>query len=673
MPAALQPLRVSAGRVFVESIGGYLLLILLSVVVGPLYQVGYLWLPLWTAWRLRRHPVASPWLNPIWSVARGIAVGVGMALLLGLLTTTVWSHLVPAVPRHGTDAWHLAWLAALLYWTCRSSVIVVAAVRRFIRRRLRRQLMASQIALALMLTVLVVALGSVGAVTLGVDAITPDATTMAMSVRGLIESAGGGGPPRPATVRHLLMEIGTEQIEVAGTPLLARVLDRQVVPTLFAYAYVGPDGAVIAQTTQGAGTAADDRLSVRSIARQHPDRWHTLLRAARRRTTYQVSLPATTTGDIMKPVAAEVPIIHDGNLVGMVVVDVGQPSISSLHLLQGELAVFGIATFLLVGLSAVPIFALAFGFSWLMARSLTRHLESLSRVTTAIAGGDLTQRASVEATNEIGDLAVDINLMASNLERAVGDLRDARAQAESALRARQTLTANISHELRTPLAIMRAHLDSLTQRSGAPAGSASDDASDVLVPRDAIDALHGETERLAGLIDDLFSLSRAEAGALPVQAEAVDVGAITDDVVHLMRPLVQREGALTLTARVSPGLPAALCDSDRLRQILTNLLRNAARHTPEGGIIAVTVDSDVRHVVLRVADTGEGIPPEHLPHVFERLYRVDEARTRAAGGAGLGLAIVREFVEAMQGSVEVESAPGEGTVFTVRLRRATSP
>jgi signal transduction histidine kinase len=671
MPTALQPLRVSPGRVFVESIGGYLLLILLSVVVGPLYQVGYLWLPLWTAWRLRRHPVASPWLNPIWSVARGVAIGVGMALLLGLLTVTVWSHIVPAVPKHGADAWHLAWLAALLYWTCRSTVVVIAAVRRFTRRRLRRQLMASQIALAVLLTVMVVALGSAGAVTLGLGSITPDATTMAGSVRGLILSADNGRTARPATVRRLLHEVAGGNVDVAGQPLLARLLDRQIVPTLFAY--VRPDGSVVAQATQDAGGAPGDHRTIASLSRAYPERWRTLLRAAHGGLDTQIHLPSTTTNDIMRPLAAEVPVMHGGRLTGMVVVDVGQPSVSGPQLLRGAIAVFGIATFLLVLVAAAPIFALAFGFSWLTARGLTRHLESLSRVTTAIAGGDLTQRASVEATNEIGDLAVDINLMASNLESGVGELRDARAQAETALWARQTLTANISHELRTPLAIMRAHLDSLTQRSGAPAGAASDDAGDVLVPREAIDALQGETERLAGLIDDLFSLSRAEAGALPVQTEAVDVGAITDDVVHLMRPLVQREGALTLTARISPGLPAALCDSDRLRQILTNLLRNAARHTPEGGIIAVTVDSDDRHVVLRVADTGEGISPEHLPHVFERLYRVDEARTRAAGGAGLGLAIVREFVEAMQGTVEVESAPGEGTVFTVRLRRATSP
>jgi len=143
------------------------------------------------------------------------------------------------------------------------------------------------------------------------------------------------------------------------------------------------------------------------------------------------------------------------------------------------------------------------------------------------------------------------------------------------------------------------------------------------------------------------------------------------EVASLMRPLAQREGMITLVVEAPPGLPRAMADPDRLRQIISNLVRNAVRHTPDGGIIVMSVAREDPWVVVSVADTGEGIAPEHLPHIFERFYRVDQARTRSSGGAGLGLAIVREFVELMGGKVTVESTVGEGSCFRVYLPSAT--
>jgi signal transduction histidine kinase len=154
-----------------------------------------------------------------------------------------------------------------------------------------------------------------------------------------------------------------------------------------------------------------------------------------------------------------------------------------------------------------------------------------------------------------------------------------------------------------------------------------------------------------------------------VHCVPVDVGALVDDIAALMRPLAQREGSIALTVEAQPGLPLALADGDRLRQIISNLVRNAVRHTPEGGIIVLSVRGQSSWVVVSVADTGEGIQPEHLPYIFERFYRVDEARARSSGGTGLGLAIVREFVELMGGKVTVESAAGEGTTFHVLLKQ----
>ena len=139
----------------------------------------------------------------------------------------------------------------------------------------------------------------------------------------------------------------------------------------------------------------------------------------------------------------------------------------------------------------------------------------------------------------------------------------------------------------------------------------------------------------------------------------------------MLRPLVRQHGAITLSVEVGPGLPPALADGDRLRQILANLVRNAARHTPEGGIIALAAGAEEGWVVITVADTGEGIAPEHLPRIFEPFYRADPARSRAAGGAGLGLSIVSEFVQLMGGHVTAASTVGEGSCFRVYLPRVT--
>jgi signal transduction histidine kinase len=257
--------------------------------------------------------------------------------------------------------------------------------------------------------------------------------------------------------------------------------------------------------------------------------------------------------------------------------------------------------------------------------------------------------------------------MAGRLEHIMGELRTARTQAEEALQSRQELVASVSHELRTPIAIVQAHLEAL--RTATAANGARDGA----IPAATMQALQSEMDRLTTLVDDLFTLARAGTDAMEVRCAPTDIGGVAREVAALLRPLAQREGALTLTVETQPGLPLALADGDRLRQILANLVRNAVRHTPEGGIIALGAAAEGEWLVLSVADTGEGIAPEHLPRIFDRFYRVDKARTRASGGAGLGLAIVKEFVELMGGHVTAESKPNEGTIFRVYLPRAGSP
>jgi len=232
--------------------------------------------------------------------------------------------------------------------------------------------------------------------------------------------------------------------------------------------------------------------------------------------------------------------------------------------------------------------------------------------------------------------------------------------------------ANVSHELRTPIAVVQAHLETLNRPSGAVDGAESTGSGQNRdIPAATFEAVQHELEHLTALVDDLFTLARAGTDAMQVHCQPTDAGSIVREVAALLAPLAQREGSLTLTATTQPGLPPAMVDGDRLRQILSNLVRNAVRHTPEGGIIALTARAEDLWLVLSVADTGEGIPPEHLPRIFERFYRVDQARSRASGGAGLGLAIVKEFVELMGGRVTVESTVGEGTCFQVYLPRVT--
>jgi signal transduction histidine kinase len=186
-----------------------------------------------------------------------------------------------------------------------------------------------------------------------------------------------------------------------------------------------------------------------------------------------------------------------------------------------------------------------------------------------------------------------------------------------------------------------------------------------------------ETIQLQALINDLFTLARAEVGRLDLHLAPVDLAATARQVVEAMAPLAWQSRRVEVVVDPSPQPPPlrgegeqmALADAGRIQQIVQNLLHNAVRHTPPGGIVAVSVSAPDEYTVgLCVRDTGEGIAPADLPHIWERFYRARAGQE--SGGTGLGLALVKEMAEAMGGSVGVESAPGEGSSFTVRLPRA---
>lgn len=246
----------------------------------------------------------------------------------------------------------------------------------------------------------------------------------------------------------------------------------------------------------------------------------------------------------------------------------------------------------------------------------------------------------------------------------------AQARAARADQSRRELIVNVSHELRTPIASIRGHVDSLliaAEHGDANASSPADQ-------RAYLEIVAREAERLGMLVDDLLALARAEADELKLVLAPVDAASVVAEVAAALAPLAKRERQVTLIHEVAADLPPVWADRPRLVQVLLNLVRNAITYTPAGGIVSITVQrADAYYLAIQVADTGIGIPPEDLPHVFERFYRTDASRARASGGFGLGLAIVRDLVSAMGGTVAVTSQVDQGSRFIVTLRVAPPP
>jgi signal transduction histidine kinase len=323
----------------------------------------------------------------------------------------------------------------------------------------------------------------------------------------------------------------------------------------------------------------------------------------------------------------------------------------------------GIAIF---GAATIAVLLSASGFAigsatlvgYVLSRRLVRRLERLGEAVEALADGNLRGRAEVGPADEVGQLARRFNLMADRLEGTVAELDRRSREAEQALAAKRELVANVSHELRTPLASISGHAESLLML-----GSTIDEGRRV----ESLEVLHREARRLSRLVDDLFLLSTAESGGLPLSIRPVEIGPLLSELAATFQPIARQTRQISLVASADPGLPLVLGDRERITQVLSNLVRNALRYTPEGGLVSIGAAQDGPMLRLSVEDTGIGVPPERLERIFDRFYRGDDARDRESGGAGLGLAIVRELVEAMGGTVAAESVEGEGSRFSFTL------
>ncbi len=288
------------------------------------------------------------------------------------------------------------------------------------------------------------------------------------------------------------------------------------------------------------------------------------------------------------------------------------------------------------GLMAV---AIALIITWVISRRITSPIRALTVSARRLGQGDFSQRVSIKSRDEVGQLATTFNSMAGDLERIEKLRRD--------------MVADVAHELRTPLSNVAGYLEAIRDEVVKP-----DTAT--------ISSLSEEVDLLSRLVDDLQELALADAGELKLLRQPEDLSQLIDQSVKAVQVKVANKG-IEANTDISPELPLVNIDYHRIAQVLRNLLENAIKHTNYGGKITVSAQQFDSSIKVSVADTGEGIPAEDLPNMFERFYRVDKSRTRNGGGSGLGLTIAKRLVEAHGGAIGVQSELGKGSCFFFTL------
>jgi signal transduction histidine kinase len=316
--------------------------------------------------------------------------------------------------------------------------------------------------------------------------------------------------------------------------------------------------------------------------------------------------------------------------------------------------------------------SLALGYA--LAQALAQRVTALHHGARALAGGNLAARVDETGGDELAALAAEFNRMAGQLALAAEE----RERMEAA---RRELIAAISHDLRTPLASLRVMTEALAD------GVVEDPATTARY----LATMRGQIGHLSSLIDDLFELAQLDAGAVRMELQRASLADLVSDAIEGMRPQAAAKG-VRLEGSVAPGIGPALIAPQKIERVLYNLVTNAVRHTPAGGSVTISVKPGdwglgtgdweharghspspqfpVPNITVEVADTGEGIAPDDLPRIFEHFYRGEKSRSRATGGAGLGLAIARGIVEAHGGRIWAASQPEHGTriAFTLPLQ-----
>jgi heavy metal sensor kinase len=306
---------------------------------------------------------------------------------------------------------------------------------------------------------------------------------------------------------------------------------------------------------------------------------------------------------------------------------------------QSESVLHGLLLTFAFGLPVVVAVAITGGY--LLMRQALLPVGEITRSAEQLTSRNLSERVPVAATgDELEDLASALNRMIARIEHSFRHVN--------------RFTADASHELRTPLTILRGELETIAQLPQVP--------PDV---RDTIGSALEETERLSRIVESLLAISRLDAGEAFAIRERFDFAQLVAGTVEQMRLLAEDKHIVLSCDAPSPV--EVVGDSGRLKQVIVNLLDNAIKYTRAGGSVRAMVRSENGYAIFEIADDGVGIPEAALSHVFERFYRVDKARSRQMGGAGLGLSIVKSICAAHGGEVDVESREGSGSRFTVRL------
>ncbi len=331
---------------------------------------------------------------------------------------------------------------------------------------------------------------------------------------------------------------------------------------------------------------------------------------------------------------AAVPVTVEGQLVGVVYLSQTLRDVSTV------LRDMRLRWWLSVGVGL----ALSGAVGLLLSGAIARPLRHLTAAAAQVAEGRLDQQVPVRSSDELGRLSQTFNEMTARLRAG---------------RQMQTdFVANVSHELRTPLTSLKGLIETL-----------QDGAIDDMAARDRfLGVAADETDRLIRLVNDLLLLSRVDSDALVLRRSAVHLPALISAVIAQLSPQAEVQG-INIQVAADADMPSIQADSDRLTQVLLNLLDNAIKYSPSGGVVTVTVKTEGQWVQIEIQDRGMGITAQDLPRIGERFYRADRARSRAQGGSGLGVAIARALIERHGGTLHLDSQPGQGTTVTLRLAR----
>ena len=351
--------------------------------------------------------------------------------------------------------------------------------------------------------------------------------------------------------------------------------------------------------------------------------------------TLQVSTESKTFSSLF----VSVPLLYNEQIIGAMFLS--SPQIAQDFSQQANLAI------LIAGLIVAILVIL---FSFLFARRLTRPLESLTEAAEQMKQGKYTQRVAPPKTqDELGRLALTFNDMANTIEADVNELRHQE-------QVRRDLLANIAHDLATPLTAIQGFSEAL----------ADGVISDPETRQETAQRIGREVQRLRRLVRDMQQMSSLESGQTALDLAPLNMYTLVDETLNVIRPECEQMG-ISLHNEIAPETPPVLADSDRITQVLLNLLDNARRHTPAGGSISIGAQSKEDNLYIRVSDTGIGIDPADLPHIFERFYRADRSRAGTTGGSGLGLSIVKAIIATHGGTIWAESSLAHGTNITFTL------